>query len=54
MKIKEERIKKAIRNLNWFGDIVYCEIPDPEEYLRMAGIIIDIKNLIRELGERNE
>ena len=47
----EERIKEAIRNLNYFGDWFYCDIPDKEEYLRMSQIIIDIKNLIRELEE---
>ena len=50
MKIKEERIKEAIKNLSWFSDWFYCDIPDKEEYLRMAGIIIDIKKLIKELG----
>jgi len=50
MKIKEERIEEALKDLDWISDWFYCEMPDPEEYLRMAGIIIDIKKLIKELG----
>ena len=53
MKIKEERIKEAIKNLDWFSDWFYSTA-NKEESLKLSQAVIDIKKLIRELGERNE
>jgi len=52
MKTKEERIREAIKNLDWFGDWFYCDIPDKEEYLKRAKAINDIKKLLKELREK--
>ena len=49
MKIKEERIKKAIKNLDWFSDYFYCTATK-EESLKLSQAVIDIKKLLKELG----
>ena len=53
MNDKEERIKEALEDLDWFGDFFYCTATK-EESLKLSKAVIDIKKLLKELGELNE